>query len=348
MLTGNIRRPQPMPEPVTVFQPPRPAANPAPAVPEHHVSQVRSAAIADGVRSSPDITPAQARWKADFDAITKSDPWRDPSVLITKDPQTGIISTRPRAATPDAAAQPQQPGQQQPGQQPPQPAPQVQPGTATSDGNKLKVGAYELSESDIASLMAEKSQRDCRAALMPATAAEFKLDLPADFQLPAGTSEFAWDLETPHAAAQLGALKNWAHANQLDQSSFSQLLSIYAGHMLSEQQRFAEAQKAEIGKLGVNAPTRIDSVNTWLESRVGSELAAALRTSMFTSKAVEAYEALMRGFISQGISGNPAGARDGSDAGREPPRLSDADYAKLTFAQKDAYARQFDQSRHQR
>jgi hypothetical protein len=37
--------------------------------------------------------------------------------------------------------------------------------------------------------------------------------------------------------------------------------------------------------------------------------------------------------------------RDGEYAAREPPRLSDAEYAKLTYTQKAQYASQFDQSK---
>jgi hypothetical protein len=327
-----------MPEqPVTIFSPPRnPPVNNAPAQPVHHSAP--SPTPVEGRRSDPPVAPWQARWQADQDRLTAEDPFRRQDVVISKG-EDGRLAVRPR--TDRAASTAPADARAQPGQQ--QTTPQAQP-SATSDGNVLRVGSYELSESDIASLMAEKSQRDSRAALMPATAADFKLDLPSDFQLPAGTSEFAWDLETPHAAAQLGALKNWAHANQLDQNSFSQLLSIYAGHMVSEQQRFAAAQKAEIGKLGANAPTRVDAVNTWLESRVGSELAAALRTSMFTSKSVEAYEALMRGYISQGISGNPAASRDG-EHGRGPQKVDEATYQKMTYTERQAYAQQFDQSK---
>lgn len=335
------------PESVTVFQPPKsPPVNPAPAAVEHRASPVRSATSVDGIQSTPDLSPAQRLWRADQDAITRSDPWRDTAgTVITRDPVTGVLSSRPRGdaqnrSASDNGAPPNQQQAPQPGQPPQAP----QPGSATVEGNTLKVGQWELNEADIASLMASKAERDSRAANMPPTAAEFKLDLSPDFQLPAGTSDFSWDLETPHAAAQLGALKTWAFANQLDQNSFSQLLSIYAGHQLSEQRRFVDAQKAEVTALGANAPTRIDSVNMWLESRIGSALAGALRATMFTSKAVEAYEALMRGFVSQGVSGNPSGGRDG-EYGRGPQKVSDEVYAQMSYSEKQRYAAQFSQNR---
>jgi hypothetical protein len=85
-----------MPEPVTIFTPPKsPAANPAPAQVERSDAPVRSATRADGVQSSPAVSPAQARWQADRDAIRRADPWNDPNVVISKDPD-GTIRTRQR------------------------------------------------------------------------------------------------------------------------------------------------------------------------------------------------------------------------------------------------------------
>jgi hypothetical protein len=48
------------------------------------------------VQSSPDITPAQQRWAADQDALRRSDPWRDPNVVISKDPVSGVVTAKPR------------------------------------------------------------------------------------------------------------------------------------------------------------------------------------------------------------------------------------------------------------
>jgi hypothetical protein len=157
--------------------------------------------------------------------------------------------------------------------------------------------------------------------------------------LPAG-AQWTWDTADP---TLVGAARQFANEAGLSQEGFSKLLGIYAASRLGEDQRFASAKQAEIGKLGVNAPTRVDAVNVWLEAQLGQDLAAALRTTMLTAKSVEAYEGLIRRFVSQGVSGNPSAGRDG--APREPAKLSDSDYAKLTFAEKSQYAQQFDQSR---
>jgi hypothetical protein len=60
-----------MPEPgVSIFSPPRtPHANPAPAVPVSIPNPPPGA-----IQSSPTETEAQARWRADREAIAASDP----------------------------------------------------------------------------------------------------------------------------------------------------------------------------------------------------------------------------------------------------------------------------------
>jgi hypothetical protein len=218
---------------------------------------------------------------------------------------------------------------------------QPQPGPASVADGKLRVGDLSLSADDIKSIMAEKAQRDSRAANTPKDAAGFDLSLPADFVLPPGVAEWKWDTETPTTAATLGAAKNFAFEHGLDQPAFSKLLALYASHEIAEQNRFNAARAAEVGKLGTNAAARIDSVNVFLESQVGSELAGELRRTMVTSGQVKAYEKLMRNFSSQGVSGNPAAARDGAGAG--PERVSDEAYNKMSYAERQAYAARFDQ-----
>jgi hypothetical protein len=284
------------------------------------------------VVSTPAASPAQKAWSEQRARTVAADVWQRDDVTIVKDPETGIISTKPRDG--GAPAAPASDG----GQQRPQP---TEAGPATVDGGKLRVGDLALSADDVKGILAEKAARDSRAANTPATADGFTLDLPKDFELPPGTDQWAWDLETPHAAAQLGTLKQWAKSNNLDQPAFSQLLSIYAGHQIAEERRFSEARAAEVGKLGSNAPTRIDAVTTFLQSQLGAELAGELRRTMVTAGQVRAYEKIMRNFISQGVGGNPGGARDG--AASQPERMSDSDYSKLSYHEKQEYAARFQQ-----
>jgi hypothetical protein len=205
------------------------------------------------------------------------------------------------------------------------------------DAGKNEVKGADL-RTEIDRLRASEAAETSRKASVP-PADSYKLEFAKDYQLPAGT-QWTWDTADPTLVT---AARQFANEAGLSQDGFSKLLGIYAASRIGEDQRFATAKQAEIGKLGVNAPTRVDAVNTWLEAQLGTDLSGALRQGMLTAKSIEAYESLMRRFTSQGVSGNPAAGRDG--APREPARLSDADYAKMTFAEKTQYAQQFDQSR---
>jgi hypothetical protein len=316
-----------MPEPgLTVFSPPsRPAVNPAPAAPV----RVPSAA-AGTVASSPPQSEPEKRWAADRAKAAEGDPWQhDPSRTMMVKDADGTVRAVPRT---DGGVNgvPQAEGQ-----------PQPQPGPAAVVDGKLVVGDLSLSADDIKSILAEKAARDSRAANRPADAGGYSLDLPSDFELPPGVAGWRWNLDDPTTAALLGQAKEWAFAHRLDQPAFSGLLGLYVANQIADQQRFDAARKAEIGKLGSAVATRVDAVNTWLESQLGSELAGALRKTMFTADAVRGYERLMRNYVSQGVYGNPAGGRDG--AGSQPERLSDEAYARLSYAEKQEYASRFDQ-----
>jgi hypothetical protein len=297
-----------------VFQPPRqPATNSSPAVVERNTAPVRSATAADGVTSSPTITPAQQRWADQQVAITRADPWSDPSVVITKDPVSGVITAKPRAD-----------GQQN-GVPPPGPQPRPGPAAVGADG-RLVVGDLALSADDIKGLMERASLENSRRAQMPATAGDYSLDLPQDFEFPPGVSEFKFETENPSTMALLGAVKQFAFARGFDQDTLSGLLGLYAQSRMDEDRRFSEARKGEVAKLGSAAITRIHAMNTFLQSQLGSELAGELRKTIFTANAVRAIEKLMKNYVSQGIGGNPGGGRDGSHG--QPERISDEAYSK--------------------
>jgi hypothetical protein len=177
----------------------------------------------------------------------------------------------------DAVGQPQ-PDQQQPQQQP------LHLGEATSDGVKLRVGELELSEADIKGLMERRSFEQGRAATMPKDAASYTLDLPENFELPAGSSEWVWNTNDPTSAALLGQAKEWAFAHKLDQSAFSGLLGLYAAQQLAEAQRINEARQQQVQLLGPAVASRVDAVQTWIRSAVGNDAdARALTSNLYTA-----------------------------------------------------------------
>ena len=323
-----------MTEGVSIFTPSSsPPSNPSPAVPvERSTPRVASHTSVADVRSNPTEAPWQARWDADQRALDRENPWRDPRVAITKSPD-GSLQVRQRGdARPNGAPNA---GEQQPGQ------PQAPLGPASVADGKLRVGGLELGEEEIRGLLQRKGAEDSRRAQMPASADLYELSMPSDFTPPAGTGEWKFDTENAVTGSTLGMVMEWAFANGLDQSQFSRLLSFYAGHQLHEQRQFNEARAAEIAKLGATGASRIDAVNTWLEAMCGSQLAGAVRRTLFTSDQVRAMEALISKFTSQGVSGSPGAHRDG---GHRENRLSEADYQKLSFHEKTEYAKRFDQS----
>jgi hypothetical protein len=319
------------PEGVTVFSPPKsPAVNPAPAAPVRVDSAVKPA-TSPVVTSSPPQSEPERRWAADRAKAAEGDPWQaDPSRTMMVKDADGTVRAVPRT---DGGVNgvPPEPGSQ--------PQPQPGPAAVGTDG-KLVVGDLSLSADDIKAIMAEKAARDSRAANRPADASSYTTDLPSDFVLPPNVAEFRWSND-PVSTATLAAAKEFAFQHGLDQTAFSKMLSLYASHMVAEERRFADAKKAEVDKLGSASAARVDAVSTWLEAMVGTELARPLRQQMLTASSVVAYERLMRAFVSQGIGGNPAGARDGAGAG--PERISDEAYNRKTYAEKQAYAAQFDQ-----
>jgi hypothetical protein len=204
-------------------------------------------------------------------------------------------------------------------------------------------GAIKTTETfaELNRLTASEAAEISRKASIPA-AESYQLKLPADYQLPAGT-EWSFDGADP---GLITAARQFANESGMSQDGFSKLLGIYAAARIAEDQKFAAAKAAEVTKLGVNAPTRVDAVKTWLAAMTGDKAKSMLAVLDHspTAATVEAFEQLMRAFTSQGVSGSPGAARDASH-GREPAKLSDTDYAKLTFAEKAQYAAQFDQSR---
>jgi hypothetical protein len=129
------------------------------------------------------------------------------------------------------------------------PAPPAAPASVV-DG-KLRVGDYELSADDIASLMATKAQADLRATQVPADPSGYKPDLPADLQLPPGI-EFKIDTNDP----AYKDLANFAHARGWSAQEFSTALGIFASREAREAARFNAAVAAEREKLGAMATDR--------------------------------------------------------------------------------------------
>ena len=102
---------------------------------------------------------------------------------------------------------------------------------------------------------------------------------------------------------------------------------------------FADAQKAEVAKLGENANARVDSIKSFLNGHLETEAAKALTEALFTARQVQAYEKLMHHFVTQGSGGFRGSNREPET----PGKISQAEYDKLSYAQRIEYASRFRQ-----
>jgi hypothetical protein len=165
---------------------------------------------------------------------------------------------------------------------------------------------------------------------------EYKLEFAKDYVLPQGT-EWKWDENSP----LLTQVREFASASGMNQDTFSKLLGLHAASRINEDQSFATAKAAEVAKLGENANARVDSVKTWLKAMGGehfNDLARVLDMAP-TASTVRGLETLMQRYVSQG-------GASFNGAHREPiipGKLSDAEYGKLTYAERIDYAAKFPQ-----
>ena len=232
--------------------------------------------------------------------------------------------------TPDPAVAPK------PAAAPGEPPAPAAPASVTEDG-KLKVGELELSADDVAALMATKAQADLRATQVPATAADYKPDLPADLQLPPGI-EFKIDVSDP----SYKDLANFAHARGWSQSDLSTALGIFASHQAREAAAFAQAQRAEVQKLGANGTSRVTAVETWLRSELGDDLANGMRSMIVTEKIVRGFEKLAAQRTTQGAAPFSQAHRT-PEPSPGPGRVTEEQYNAMSQAERYAYARGFPQ-----
>jgi hypothetical protein len=161
----------------------------------------------------------------------------------------------------------------------------------------------------------------------------YKIELPADFKPPEGV-KYEFKADDP----LLAQARTVAHELGIPQEGFSKLLALYAGSQVATAQEVTTARNAEIAKLGPTGPARVDAITTVLKGTLGDAEGAQLVSRMFTASDVQVMEKLVSRLTSQGTF---------KGTGREPPaapgKVSDADYAKMTPAQKLDYARSFDQ-----
>jgi hypothetical protein len=189
---------------------------------------------------------------------------------------------------------------------------------------KLKIGKYEVSEAELASMMDRQAQDDLRKATLPPTPDAYELKISPEAKLP-GNVEFKFNGNDPG----LIAAKAWAHSKGLDQSSFSEMLTLYASHVAQQDAVLAERSRQEIAKAGVNAPQRVDAVGKWITGMVGEADAAQIRATLVTDAHLRFFETIMTKITNQGGAAFSAAHRVPDDSRREIPG-----YAGMSFEQR--------------
>jgi hypothetical protein len=299
---------------------------PPPKVPGARI--VSNGRLTDLPTTNPaEMSPTQ-RWEADQAAADRADPWRDTSKILTRD-AAGNLVQREKTLGAD--------GESRPGKiVDPQDlnAAETTPPAEGERGEKIRFGETEYTAKEISEAVAFKAEQDLRKAQIPATAAEYKLELPQDFKLPNGAQVQVAPVTDPIKGPAMRAFQEWSFKNGLSQTQFGEALGLYASATSNEQIAIANAAQREMEAAGVNAPVRVDAVSLWLKSDYPGAAKAFIAT-LATSKQLDAWESI----ITRSVNG---GAGSFSRRGNEPEaeKLSDEAYGKLSYNEKKEYAAQ--------
>lgn len=187
---------------------------------------------------------------------------------------------------------------------------------------------------DFNALIARDAERASRLAQVPDSPDKYEAKLPHDFKMPEGVELAEGENLINPDDPRIADLREFAHANQMDQSQFENMVALGAKMDLAESGRLKEAIGQEVEKLGAKGKERIGAVKSWIASKLPGEQGEALLGVIYTAKQVEAFERLMQ-LNRGGVPGNPG-------AGREPGKteISDEEYDKMSPAERINYARQ--------
>src|SRR5882757_6312832 len=154
-------------------------------------------------------------------------------------------ATKPRASESPSFAQQRQAQDQAAADKAKPPAATDPEQPAQPGADRVKVGKYETTESELAAMLERQSRDDLRKATIPAAPEAYEAKLPADFKAPGGL-EFKLD-EAGNKAA-FDAARAWAHNKGMTQSDFSEMLGIYASQEAQQHAALAARSAAEVAK----------------------------------------------------------------------------------------------------
>jgi hypothetical protein len=212
--------------------------------------------------------------------------------------------------------------------------------TVTAEG-KLRVGDLELAPEDITGLMERHALEQSRKSALPASAADYTLDLPPDFVMPEGLN-FKFATDHPVFGPIIGQAKELAHSLGMDQAGFSKMMGLYAASQVHEAQMISNAQAAEREKLGPMIAHRVDAVTNFIRGTVGDDkIAKGMTQRILTADDLVGWEKVIRKATSQGAASFRQDGREPSTGSRGPlSSMSEAEYNSLSAGERYSIAKQ--------
>jgi hypothetical protein len=211
--------------------------------------------------------------------------------------------------------------------------PAADPSAPTHGTEKYKIGAYEVSEADVAEMMSRQAIEDQRKLTLPAAPESYEAKLPDGLKLP-GNVEYKFDNNDP----SLIAARNLAHARGWSQQDFSDALAIFATHTAREQAMIAERSAAEVAKAGVNAPQRVDAVRKFITAEMGEADARQINALIVTDSMLRYHERMITKLTSQGTASFSQSHRTAPDT-NGIPGYDNMSFEQRRYAQDQAAAR---------
>lgn len=199
------------------------------------------------------------------------------------------------------------------------------------DTEKNTINTAKINE-----VLVRDAANESRRLTLPQKPEDVKLDLPADFKPPVGV-EFKFDPAKP----EYNKFRELVVSEGLSQATATKLTGLFAELMVGDQQSMQAFEAAEVAKLGANGTARQTAVKTGLTGLIGEQLATHLQVTTRTAAGVQALEAVLAKFISQGSASFSQQHREPSQPGNKP---TNEQWAKMSAAERMDYTNKTDQS----
>ena len=198
------------------------------------------------------------------------------------------------------------------------------------DAEKGSINVDALN-TDLSQLKTIQQQYEDRLAQLPENPEGYELRLPEDFQVPEGLGEF----RIPEDSVLAKGAREWALKNQVGPAELQQLVGIFAQDQIAQHEAFKTQQAEDIKSLGDRAQERINTVETFLKSKLDATEFEAIAPVVSSAAAVKAMEKLIA-MSGRGPAAVPGG---GTAPSSKPDTSSMTARQKLDYANELALAR---------